>query len=225
MNSTELKDKFRLEVFDTVVPYLWSDEEIFEYMDDAQKMFCRYGEGIPDSTSVVTQISYAAGDIWAPLDERILKIRKASLASNYRNVELANFEDIGHNTQDDYKNPIFLELDDSTGDVSRIVLGMEQDQIRLVKIPTVADTINLIVFRLPMDDITADGQDLEIHRQHHVHLLHWMKHRAYSKHDSETFNKGKAEEFGAAAMQYFEKARVEQETRKHKHRAVSYGGY
>lgn len=225
MNSNELLDKFRIEVFDFTQPYLWSDEEIYEFMDDAQKMFCRMGEGIPDSTSTMTQLSYAIGDVFIPIDPRILKIRKVQRAEDYRNVLFVNFEDIGHNITEDYRNPIFDELDNKTGDVTSIILGMEQDQVRLVKIPETTGTLNMIVFRLPLEDITGAGQDFEIHQQHHVNLLHWMKHRAYSKHDAETFNVGKAAEFEQRFMQYCERARIEAETRKHKPRAVMYGGY
>lgn len=225
MNSTELLDKFRLEVFDTADPYLWSDDEIFEYMDDAQKMFCRLVEGIPDSTSSITQISYAAGDVWAPIDPKVLKIRKVYKLSNYDNVQFINFEDIGHNITEDYRRPMYDELDDSTGEVRQIILGMEMDQVRLVKIPIAADTLQMIIYRLPLTDITGTGIDLEIHQQHHVHLIHWMKFRAYSKHDAEAFNKGKAEEFEAKFVAYCKQARIEQETRKHKPRTVMYGGY
>lgn len=225
MNSTELRDKFRIEAFDLVQPYLWEDEEIFEFMDDAQKMFCRLVEGIPDATSDVAKIFYVTGEPFAPIDPRILKIRKVIRAEDYKNVAFVNFEDIGHNLTEDYRRPMYDELDDRTGEVTQIVLGMEQDQVRLVKIPEVDGQLDMIIYRLPMEDIVGEGQDLEIHTQHHVHLLHWMKHRAYSKHDAETFNKGKADEFEARFHQYCTRARIEMETRKHKPRTVMYGGY
>ena len=40
MDSTALHDLFRSEVRDEATPYLWSDAEIYSYIDDAQKMFC-----------------------------------------------------------------------------------------------------------------------------------------------------------------------------------------
>jgi len=225
MDSATLLEKFRLEVFDTVEPFLWSDDEALEYMDDAHKMFCRLTDGIPDATSDLTIIDFLAGDEWLPIDERVLKIRKAYLASTNKPVGLINFEDLGSVTHDTYGYPIPTFLDNSTGDVTQIVLGMEQDQVRLIKIPEVDDTMRLIIYRLPLTDITATGQAFEIHQRHHVHLLHWMKHRAYSKHDAETFNKGKADEFEMKFRNYCEQSRVEGETRRHKERTVSYGGY
>ena len=94
MNSTEILDRFRLDVDDAEVPYLWSDEEIYKDIDDAQKMFCRLTGGLPDATSVkATRIAYVAGDEWIATDRSILKIRAAFLLSVGRTVDGLNFVD------------------------------------------------------------------------------------------------------------------------------------
>lgn len=83
---------------------LWTDTEIFVYMDDAQKMFCREGGGIADSTSTICTMQVAAGDTYIDYDPRILKLRDLRRASDGRNVNILNFEDLGHpgRAQDDY---------------------------------------------------------------------------------------------------------------------------
>lgn len=224
MNTTELKDKFRTEVFDNVSPHFWSDEEIFEYMNDAQSMFCRLVEGIQDSSSDVTKITVVTGEAFADLSPKVLKIRKATLASNFRDVALMNAEDIWNSPTVDYGLSPTPKLDNTTGPIQAIVLGMEQDQVRLISIPLVDDVINLVTYRLPLVDIIQDGQTLEIASQHHIYLLHWMKYRAYSKHDAEIFDSEKASDFENRFIGYCNQARIETETRKHKHRTVQYGG-
>lgn len=224
MNTTELKDKFRTEVFDKVAPHFWSDEEVYEYMNDAQYMFCRLVEGIQDSSSAATNIAVLAGEAFADLSPKILKIRKATLASNFRDVTLMNAEDIWNSPTVDYGLSPTPKLDNTTGPVQAIVLGMEQDQVRLINIPLEDDTINLVTYRLPLVDVIQDGQDLEIAPQHHIYLLHWMKYRAYGKHDAEIFDGAKSSDFEARFINYCTQARIETETRKHKHRTVQYGG-
>ena len=91
MTPTELKDLFRSDVRDQTEDYLWSDTEIFVYMDDAQKMFCRSGGGIADSVSAICSLPVAAGDVSVPYDPRILKLRDLRRASDGSNVDIINF--------------------------------------------------------------------------------------------------------------------------------------
>ena len=69
MTPTQLKDLFRSDVRDEASPPLWTDTEIFVYMDDAQKMFCREGGGIADSTSTICTMQVVAGDTYIDYDE------------------------------------------------------------------------------------------------------------------------------------------------------------
>lgn len=224
MNTTELKDKFRLELIDAVAPYFWKDEEIYEYMNDAQLMFCRLVGGIQDSTSDITKIDVVIGQTFSPISPKLLKIRKAILASNYQDITLLNAEDLWDTVATDYGITAVPKLDNTTGPVRAIVLGMEQDQVRMLQIPEANDTINMVIYRLPLKDLDDADQKIEIAAHHHIYLLHWMKHRAFSKHDAETFDKTKAATFENMFIAYCDQARMEMETRKHKHRTVQYGG-
>lgn len=51
MKVQELYDQFRSDAMDTVAPYLWSDTNVYRYMDDAYKMFVRLTGGIGDFTT------------------------------------------------------------------------------------------------------------------------------------------------------------------------------
>lgn len=225
MNSTTLLARFRADVRDEATPPLWTDGEIFSYMDDAQKMFCREQGGIADSTSAVTQISAVAAQPFATISPLILKIRAANRAADYRDLEILNYEDMQtQRLQTDYGTQIGPTIDNTSGDIRAIVVGMEANKIRFVRIPEANQTIALVVYRMPLLTLNAIDQALEIDEHHHIHLLLWMKHLAHMKQDAETYDRGRSDQFRTDFMAYCERARQEREKREHKFRTVAYGG-
>ncbi len=211
MTKDELIAAFRNEVFDTVTPYLWSDEEVDEYADDAQNMFVRLLGGISDATSDLCTIDVAAGDKFVPYDPRILRIKNAS-RSDGKELDVTNVED--HEA-----GGVKPALTNTPGTLTGLVLGMDDNNIRLVSIPTVADSVSLVIKRLPLAlDLT------EIFSHHHIHLLDWMKYRAYNKHDAETFDSAKASDYLGRFTQYCTKVSEELANRQRKPRSVVYGG-
>lgn len=227
MDVPALYARFRSEVRDEATPFLWTDPEVYSYMDDAQKMFCRLQGGIADSSSFVTSITATQGEEFIDIDPSILKIRAARRESDGRDIELLNFEDLQNRTMcDDYGFSAGYRLDDSTGRVRSLVLGMEANKLRPVPLPEADETIRLIVYRMPLTAIvgTVQPEHFEIDEQHHIHLLLWMKHLAHMKQDAETYDKGRSQEFGDAFRQYCDQAKAEREKREHKYRTVAYGG-
>lgn len=215
MDSTRLNELFRSEIADIAEPYLWSDDEVFHYANEAQKMFCRLVGGIADaSTPAVVQVSLTAGNPWAAISPLILKIRGISGADG-RYIEPLNYEDL-------HDKHIKLNALNATPDV--LILGMETDKVRAYPVPVANEVLELLVYRLPLLEIDDFEQALEIAPQHHTALLMWMKHLAYSKQDAETFDKGKAAEFKQAFEAYCFNAKTEKEVAKHKTRSVAYGG-
>lgn len=226
MTPSQLYDLFRTDIVDTATPYLWSDDEVWGYMDEAHKQFARLTGGISDSTSDLTQLEVAVGDTWVDVDPRILKIRHAQKTTNDAELEIVNFEDTELLARDnDYGIRRIFRLTNDSGPLQYLVAGMERAKLRLIPIPDTAETISLIVYRLPLETISADAQpDFEIEEQHHRFLLHWMKKLAYEKQDAETFDKDRSEKFERKFLDYCGEARHERELREHKYRTVAYGG-
>lgn len=214
MTPQQLHDLFRAHVRDEAYPYLWSEVEVWAYMNDAQEQFCRLTGGIPDSTSDLCTVEYDAGDAFVDYDRRILKLRRVTRDDRCP-VEIVNDEDIQFGT----RRPTPRE-----GEVHAVVIGDDQYSMFLRDIPREDGELNLHVLRLPLEEVTGPESQFEIDRQHHLHLLDWMKALAYSKQDAETYDKGKAEEFQAAFAAYCDRVRTEQGRREHKPRAVAYGG-
>lgn len=226
MDSTALRDLFRSDVKDIALPTFWSDEEIWSYMDAAQKMFCRLQGGIADATSSVTKIAAVAGAPYAAVSPLILKIREAHLAADGRNVDILNFEDLQNSAApSDYGFRAGYRIDNSTGPVRALVVGMESNKVRFLHVPDADQQIDLIVYRMPLEEIVDEGQTIEIDDQHHRYLLFWMKHLAHQKQDAETYDRGRSETFRAEFFTYCDQAKAEREKREHKYRSVAYGGY
>lgn len=218
MNSQELLRLFRSDVSDEAAPPLWSDVDIYSYIDDAQKQFCRLTGGIPDaSTAEVTEVVAIVAAPTVELHESILKIRAAYRTSDGREVEIVNYEDMPAKG---------LRFDGSDGPVRRLVIGMDENVARWLPIPDAQETVQLVVDRLPLCEVTASKapQKLEVSHKHHHGLMHWMKARAYGKQDAETYNKVKSVEFEAKFRQYCADAKQEKDRKKHKTRVVQYGG-
>ncbi len=225
MNSSDLYDRFRADVFDTRQPYLWSDLEVYSYMDAAQKQFCRRAGGILDSTSDLTQLSFAANQVWVATSPLILAVQRAQRLSDFQRVDVLSVEELTRLSDgNDYGTQRQFRLDNQTGEVRYAINNLEVDKLRLLRIPKAADTIALTVYRLPLKSISDADQKFEIAEQHHEYLLWGMKALAYLKQDAETRDDGKAQRFQQQFLAYCEQARQERERREHKPRSMTYGG-
>lgn len=229
MNVGELYQQFRGEVMDIAKPYLWSDWEVYGYMDDAYRMFVRLIGGVADFTSSLTQIDVVAGEAVATLDKRILRVESARLVSVNRPLDIINKGNMTPQFQRDYGVVREAFLDNTPGALRYMVIGEERGKCRWIQVPMVDDVVALHVFRLPMEHIDRTNPDTkfefdEVGEEHVPHFTLWMKHRAYMKADVDTFDKGKADGFKAQFTDYCTLAKAEWERYKYKPREVAYGG-
>jgi hypothetical protein len=216
VSPADLLDLFRSEMSDWAEPFLWSDEEVYGYIDDAQKMFCRLTDGISDATTEeVTQLQVDIGTTWLDTHPSILKIRDCYRTDTGRGVDVINREDMATRR---------MFFDGVPGVLRALVIGMEADKARVYPDSSEAVTLQLTVFRLPLADVTESSQTFEIAPEHHRHLLGWVKHLAYDKQDAETQDKKKSAEFEAAFRRYCTQSTDEERRKRHKPRAVAYGG-
>ncbi len=226
MDAQELYDVFRSEVNDLRRPYLWTDEDIIRYMNEAYNMFVRLTGGINDVTSEATTIDLTTGEDAVALHPSVLRIMDAYNVSDGSEVKIANFTDLPNLFVDpDYKylRPLFRK--NAPGQVRWLIVGEQRDISKVIQIPTADDQIQMTIYRLPLVPITDLSHELdEVKDIHHNSLLHWMKGLAYGKQDSETFDKGKSEEFEGKFQDYCALAKAEWSRYKHKTRVVAYGG-
>ena len=226
MTPDELLEQFRSDVSDTAQPYLWSDEEIYRYMNSAYRQFVRQTGGIADfTTEDVCEVPFSAGDQVVDLHPSILRIMKASLASDGRKVSVKNITDMDDLTGEaDYGQPQSIDLN-TVGYMKYVVIGEQKNKARLVYIPDTAGTLKLNVYRLPLNNVVDSSSNLdEVEEDHHEYLSLWMQHRAYSKHDADAYDPRLAEKRQQEFMAYCSYVKNEWERYKHKTRTVTYGG-
>jgi hypothetical protein len=231
MNSGDLYSLFRSDVVDTAAPYLWTDTEVYTYMNDAYRMFARLTGGIPDATSDITNIPVVAGQMYADVSPLILKFRQAYLVSSGEEITVINEQDIASLTTEDYGTTRRLLMNNSAGPIRYMVIGLERGKdggkVRWLQTPTVNDSVGVIIYRLPQDALMEGDNEFsfpEIGEEHVEYLMLHMKARAYGKQDAETFDRGKREGYKKEFADYCEAARQEWERYKHKTRVVRYGG-
>lgn len=232
MNVGQLYERFRSDVADEALPYLWTDDEVYAYMNDAYRTFARLTGGIADVSSDVTLISVTAGEMYSSVSPLILRFRFAELNSVHRPLTIMNWEDLQRRIIDDYGRPSLSMVTNRQGIVHTMVIGMEQNgvegKVRWVNVPVEDDEVSIGIYRLPLLQIDAstdpDTTFDEVRSEHHESFLMWMKARAYGKQDAETINVGKQREFEQGFINYCAVAKAEAERYKHKTRVVAYGG-
>lgn len=226
MTIPELILLFRKQVQDLNKPYLWDDVEVLQYLIAAQDKFVTKTGGIRDSsTRALTDVSVVVGEVFAPHSPYILRVRSAKLLTAQRSLDVVNEADIGRYVVSDYGliTPEYLD-DEDTGDVKAIVLGVEDNKIRWLKVPVTADTCRMNIMRLPYPRIKDLNGCLEIQEQFHMDLLLWMKHLAYAKQDAEVFDKRASEDYERQFYDRCDEAKTIMEGQRFKPRVVQYGG-
>jgi hypothetical protein len=222
VKSIALYNRFRSDIVDVAEPQLWSKEEVWGYMEDAQNMFCRLTWNIRDVSSEATRVAVSAGEPFILIHPSIMAIRHVTKVSTGESIPVYSWEDmVGSNG---YPKGISREQLNLTGPLKGVIIGIEDGKLRATQVPEVDDELELMIERLPLCAPSATVP-LEIRDEHHLALLLWMKHLAYAKQDSETLNEKRSGEMAAAFVDYCELAMSEKRKREHKPRLMAYGGY
>ena len=225
MISDELFDLFRADIGDVALPHLWSDSEVWLYLNDAYWQFVRLTGGIADFTSAATQAPIITGNANGVLHPSILRIMSAYRVSDGAEIKVINSTDFPLLRANDYNTVRPQWLDTTPGPVRYMMIGAQRDIARWVQVPAADDVAQLTVYRLPLTKITSSGQEFTgVSEEHHFHLLKWMRHLAYQKQDADTFDRGKRDENELAFRLYCAQVTAEIERYKAKPRSIAYGG-
>lgn len=226
MELQALIDEARHQLGDESVPFLWSNDALLKYAVDAQDMYVRLTGGIPDSRTVaLTEVAVVENEPYSDHSPYILRIRSGKLLTAKRPVKFLQEADLQSMPVQDYGITFPQWLDDTVvGEVRAGILGVEKNAIRWYRVPNADDTCQLNILRLPYPRITDTDGCLEIDEQHHLHLVMWMKHLAYSKEDGETYDEKLAATNKEAFERYCAMAKVEEERQRYRPRVTQYGG-
>lgn len=198
MTLEELRDRFRREEKDTETPHLWSDEDLNAWLNEAQDEACRRALLLVDSTSQAARVSFAAGAIGIDLDPSVIFVRRGMLASS----NLPLIPKVARSMDEEVPG-----WEGSLPSVPRVIVpDWQTNYLRFWPPALAAGRVNLTVVRTPLAPMVEDIDAPEIRAQYHPFLLDWVKHRAYSVPDTDTFNADKAAKHEAAFIRQFGEA-------------------
>jgi hypothetical protein len=186
MDAASLIATFRADTGDDVGPtYLWADSELLEFLSGGDEEAAVRAKLLRDQRSSLCRVPLVVGTTEYRIDRRIFQIDRARLqwpdadTNRYHSLTVAALAD--------------QELERTrTGRPSGLVHSHSDRRVILDRAPTAAGVLHLEVYRRPLYAIEGTGDEPEIPEQYHRALLHWMKHRAYGKRDSQTFNEKKS---------------------------------
>lgn len=210
MNAGELTALFRTEVSDIEKPYLWGDDEVMTYLNDAYTMLIRFVGGVPDATSSITDLAVSIGDTSVQISPAILRIVRAFRETDGEEISVIESTDIPLIRNSNGKLAL-MKIGSQVGKVEYLVMGLDRNMVSFFPTPDSAETIKLHVRRLPVTPITSPTNELsDVGFEHHIHLLKWMKSMAYRKQDVDTLDMEKAQLNESLFLQYCEQAAYEQ---------------
>lgn len=216
----ELQAQFRLQVDDSSEPYLWSDDEIIAFIDEAEDDFCERADAINDQIS----LNFLANTVWLEIPEYITKLRFAMVDDqsvricNHDPAALAGGEDYGSYTTGWNWQP-------ETGtQIRALVTDMRLGYVRLYPIPTVGGTLILDVYRRPIATL-AERTELEVtDRKQQNAILTKACSLAYAKHDAEVYNPQMSQALEVQYLQTCDELARSARRRRRNNQSVGYGG-
>jgi hypothetical protein len=159
---------------------LWSNFELIQYLNEAQRIFAEKTYVFKDSKSFKPAIT--ADDPWIDLDERILKIERAELVSDETILSIKTIEDFQQSGYvDDYGIRRTASWESRTGSPRILIRDIELDKLRVYPIPTEDDYVKLTVRRYPLSELTDRTDEMEVPYKYRYGLLYFMQKEGFSK--------------------------------------------
>lgn len=178
MNAERLIEQFRILARDTVEPYLWDEDMVLFWLNEAEREAADRARLIFDaSTSEITHVGVAAGDPVCTVNPLVIEIATAFLDDSGRQKRLKAYD----RTEMDRLFPDWRTITDIPSGYI-----FEGSTLTLNRIPSKACSITLEVYRFPLEDFTTG--EPEIPPVHHSDLVPWALHRAFSIPDSDGNN-------------------------------------
>ena len=197
MHREALRRRVRLLAQDTATPYLWQDEDIDDWLNEAQQeaaIRARLLRATPQSHPALCEFSLTAGESAVTVPDALYEIthQEWAVGSERRPLKLVSREWM------DTTLPGWRAMPAGEPDY----LVQDRQQLEVVP-PPIADGAVLIEgYRLP-EPMGADDEEPGIPLAHHIYLVQWALHVGYSLPDAETFNPGKSQAAEAEFTRYF----------------------
>lgn len=184
MTLGELIQYVRRDVLrDAEKPYLWSDELLTRYFNEAQDQFARRTHCLIDEESSFAVLETEVGESVYPLDPRVVFL-------------YAIYNDNGRPLRDGPRR----QMPNQPGEArpTAFTCDVSTGKLRLYPTPDATYTLNLRVARKPLQPLVNDGDAPEINEEYHLALCDWVAHRALRNNDVEAIQMAPSGEFRAS---------------------------
>jgi len=186
MNLLQIEEYARYRLSDYELPYSWLQKEIFLYANEAEKIICRDGKVLEDSTTdSICNIDVVASTLDYELDESIIYVTAAKLTSSDYNLTKT--------TKMDMDRMYSGWRSGTAGEPTKYLLDYRHGYITLSPPPDIAHTLNLSVFRYPEDDMALPTDEPEIPVQFHHAIIDGICYQAYLKWGERTYDAKKSD--------------------------------
>lgn len=219
---SDLIAKFRSTTSDTVEPYLWSDSEITDYVEEAEDEFC----DVIDAVADVLTVDYLADDVWLDVPEYVTRIRRAKCGVK----KLALFNDEQWDTNlNTYDYGILSQRDywetDTDTQPYALITDTSSRQTRMYPIPTENGSVELTVYRRPKEPLTYRGGILDVSdRQYQRCILLKVIALGYLKNEEETYDPKLAANYDQKFYATAQELKTRTQRKRRRAGTVAYGG-
>lgn len=198
MDLEALIADFRVRVDDRIEPYLFDDEVVTPWLNEAEHEAAIRRRLIREAANpAICEIAVSAGVGDYGLHPSVFEVSyqafKAAGATTRTKLHLVTREWLDRHVRD------WRDADD--GEPAYLV----QDglRLRLVPAPSIDGTLFIEGYRTPLADMENDSDTPEIADAHHRHLVQWALFRGYSVPDKEVFDPERAAQAEAEFTRYF----------------------
>lgn len=205
--------------------YLWEDETLVTFINEAQRRLATQGLVLRDATTdEVTKITLVAGQSAYVLHESIIAVVSAK-----NSTQDADLNRVGHSLLAAYRAPTDNWIDPSgfTSLPAGATLAYSTDEglqasdtdslsqiaLRVHPVPSTAQAGNVIrlrVVRKPIEKLTINNlsAEPEVPEDHHVEMLDWAAYMALRIVDNDAGDPRRALEFRASFEAHVKEART-----------------
>lgn len=242
LTPEDLKDRFRREVDDINggsqgEDFLWSDDDVFGYMEVAQRKFVRRTHFLrkgspPVSIDQLTELTFTASGAsgFLSISPKIIRILNARMrdTSNSNNdpLEIMPFEELneGFFTRD-YGSVFVGDWQSKIGNARILAPNFSENLVRIVPIPSQDDIVELIVEHLPLNTVTCDSPALEVTElEDQLIIMDYMRSLAFLKQDADTYDPELSAKFARLFDSAADERRREIKRTRFRARSTRYGG-
>ena len=186
MILSELIRQFRVLAFDKEQPYLFSDEDITDWLNDAVKEAAIRGRLIHESSNPDVCVINMLPDVDTyPLHESLYEIEHARHTYEVLPARWTNWDVVYQVSQEEVFDGLPY-LNKNNGAPAYLV--QHDTHIQVHPMPERAGVIKLSGYRIPLAPMVLDTDRPEINIIHHEYLIQWALHKGFGIPDSEVFD-------------------------------------